>query len=158
MYGGIFFLCSLLFAVWGIPYQWGIFYVVLNDFLKAIILLSYISFLSVVFHPVVAVLFTLIFHEGTFYFFKMILAGGIKALGESSAVPFLKALKGLADFIYMVLPTFDPYSEQTAKIYSSLRLSDAGLQYILYTCGYALTSAAFFYFLSVYFLKKKRLI
>jgi hypothetical protein len=31
-------------------------------------------------------------------------------------------------------------------------------QYLLMTCVYALTSAAFFYLLSVYFLKKKRLI
>lgn len=158
MYAGIFIICSLLFAIWDIPYQWGVLYVVLNDFLIAIILLSYISFLSVVFHPVIAVLFMLIFHESTFYFFKMILSGGIKALGESSVVPLLKVLKGLVDFIYMVLPTFSPFSEKTAKIYSSLRLSDAGLQYIFYTCGYALISAAFFYLLSVYFLKRKRLI
>jgi hypothetical protein len=158
LYSGIFIICSLMFAVWDVPYQWGILYVVLNDFLKTIILLSYISFLSVVFHPVIAVLFLIVFHESAFYFFKTLLYGGIKALGESSAVPFLKVLKGLVDLLYMVTPTFTPFSEETAKIYSSLRLSDAGLQYLLMTCAYALTSAAFFYLLAVYFLKKKRLI
>jgi hypothetical protein len=155
-YTGIFLVCSTLFIAWNIPFQWGIFYISFNDFLQTIIILSYITFLTVLFHPVIAVLFIFIFREGTFYFLKILLMSGIKAAGESSITPCLKLLKGFVDIIYMILPTFNPYSEKTSQVYSSLRISDADWGYLLLTFLYTLSASALFYLLSDYFLKKKR--
>ncbi|MBI5026748.1 MAG: hypothetical protein HZC12_08525, partial [Nitrospirae bacterium] len=125
LYAGILLICSILFVVWNIPFQWGMLYIAFNDFLQAVILLSYITFLTVIFHPVLAVLFIFIFHEGTFYSIKLLLIGGIKAVGEGSVSIWLKILKGVVDVIYMVSPSLEPFSEKTGQIYSSLRISDA---------------------------------
>ncbi len=158
LYTGTFLICSVLFFVWDIPFQWGIIYITINDFLQAIIILSYITFLSVIFHPVLAVLFIFIFHEGTFYYLKILLMSGIKAAGEGSVSPLLKILKGFADIIYMILPTTNPFSEKTSQIYSSLRISDASWKYLLLTLLYTLIISALFYLFSDYFLKKKKFI
>jgi ABC-type transport system involved in multi-copper enzyme maturation permease subunit len=152
----IFLICTKLFFVLGIPYQLGIFYFIFNEFFQAIILLSYVILLTVLFHPVIAVLFVFIFQDGTFYYVKLLLMSGIKATGESSVSPFLKLIKGFVDIIYLILPTFKPFSEETSHIYSSLRISDANWAYFLLTFAYTLSISALFYFLSAYFLKKKR--
>ncbi|HSC72302.1 MAG TPA: hypothetical protein VLH58_13170, partial [Candidatus Methylomirabilis sp.] len=78
-YAAIFVTCSVLFVAWGIPFQWGLVYVLANDLAHALIWLGYLSFLAVVFHPVVAVLVVVIFQEGTFYGLKLLLLSGIKA-------------------------------------------------------------------------------
>lgn len=156
LFSGILLICSTLFLIWNIPFQGGIIYITINEFLQAIILLSYISFLSIILHPVLVVLIILIFSEGTFYYLKVFLINGLKAGGDDNYIFFLKALKGIVDVIYILFPSFSLFSEETAKIYSSLRLSDARWEYLLLTLVYTLLISSFFYFLSVYFLKRKR--
>src|SRR6185369_14116131 len=102
-YIGIFLICSILFAVWSIPFQWGLIFVLLNDFAHALIWLGYITFLAVFFRPVVAVLFIIIFQESSFYYLKLLLVSGIKSATGALAL-FLKSAKGLVDVIYMLLP------------------------------------------------------
>lgn len=156
LFSGTLLICSTLFLIWNIPFQGGIIYITINEFLQAIILLSYITFLSIILHPVLVVLIIFIFSEGTFYYLKIFLVNGLKAGGDGNYISFLKALKGFADVIYILIPSFSPFSEETAKIYSSLRLSDARWDYLLLTLAYTLLISSLFYFLSVYFLKRKR--
>lgn len=155
LYLGILFICSTLFVVWNIPFQWGIAYVAINDFIQAIILLSYITFLAVVFHPVSSVLFLLVFQDSTFYFLKMILMSKIKELGEHVS-PWLRISEGFIDSIYMTVPTLSPYSSETSSIYSSLRVSNGNWKYLFLALAYTLVISTLFYLLAVYFLKKKR--
>ena len=51
---------AILFLVWHIPFQWGIFYVVVDGFLRSIIIFSVITFLATVLHPFIAVLVMLV--------------------------------------------------------------------------------------------------
>ncbi len=155
LYIVIFFICSILFIIWNIPFQWGIIYVVFNDFLKTIIVLSYIIFLTILFHPVIAVLLVVIFREGNFYFAKILLMSKIEESKEGLSI-FLKILKGLVDIVYMALPCFSPYFKETSRIYSSFRILDVNFLCLFLTLVYTLCISVFFYFLSNYFLKKKR--
>jgi hypothetical protein len=156
LYAGAFLIAVILSAIWGIPFPSGIIYISLNEYFQTLSFMAYVTFLSVIFHPVLAALFILLFQEQTFYFMKMILASGVKAAAEQSLSPFLKLLKILVDAVYMVLPTFDPYAEKTHQIYSTLRGSDANWAYLFPAIAYALTVSALFYFLTVLVMKKKR--
>ncbi len=156
LYAGIIFLCSILFLSWDIPFQWGLLFVAAKDFCRTIILLSYITFFAVIMHPVIALLTVFIFRDGMLYAGKIILAGGIKVLGENSAAPFLKFSKMVVDGFYMIVPAFDPYAEETSIIYTSFRIPDGGWTYLFLTLVYTIVVSALFYFLSVYFLKNKR--
>ena len=82
LYIGILLICSILSFCLKVPFLWAIVYMTFNEFLQATIVLSYITFLAVIFHPVLAVLFIIIFGDGVFYPLKLLLIGGIKASGE----------------------------------------------------------------------------
>jgi ABC-type transport system involved in multi-copper enzyme maturation permease subunit len=157
LYVLIFLISSILFFVWDVPYQWGVAYIVLNEFLKTVIILSYISFLGVIMHPVVVVLFLILFGESTFYFLKTLLASGIEKT-QGLTASLLKLLKLASDGIYMIIPTTSPYVEMKSQVYGSLRFSDANWKYMLYTLCYAIAVTVLFYLLSTYFIKRKRLI
>jgi len=156
-YSGIFLICSTLFAVWGISFQWGIIFVLLNDLAHVLIWLGYITFLSVCFRPVVAVLFVIVFQEGTFYYLKMLLISGMKTASELTVV-FLRVAKWLVDGAYLLMPITNPFAENSRKVYKSLRGEDADWLTLIATWGYALGISLFFFLLATYFLKKKRLV
>jgi hypothetical protein len=156
LYAGAFIIAVFLSAIWGIPFPSGIIYISLNEYFQTIGLMAYVTFLSVIFHPVLAALFVLLFQEQTFYFMKMLLASGVKAAGEKAILPIVKLLKLLVDAAYMILPTFNPYADKTHQVYSTLRGSDANWNYLYLSIAYALTVSALFYFLTVLVLKKKR--
>jgi ABC-type transport system involved in multi-copper enzyme maturation permease subunit len=156
IYAGSFFIASLLSALWSIPFPAGTIYLSAYDFFQTISLMAYATFLSVLFHPVLAAMILLVFREGMFYWLKILIASGIKAAGAKPLFPLLKPLKFLVDAIYMLLPTFNPYAEKSEKVYSSLRGSDADWNYLLPAIAYALAVTALFYFLTAYVLKKKR--
>jgi hypothetical protein len=156
LYAGSFCIASVFSAVWGIPFPSGIAFISVNEFFQTVSLMAFITFLSVVAHPVLVVMFLLIFRESMIYQLKGLLAAVIKAGAAKAYVPLLKLLKVIADAAYMVLPTFNPYEEKTAKVYSSLRGSDADGNYLLLAIAYALAVTALFYFMTAYVLKKKR--
>ncbi|MEE9614665.1 MAG: hypothetical protein V3W31_06895 [Thermodesulfobacteriota bacterium] len=156
LYAGTLAICSALFVAWDVPFQWGILYMTVNDFMSTIILISYMTFLAVLMHPLLALLFAVIFQGGTFFYIKLLLMG--KAANDGGLSVPLTLLKGLVDGIYLLLPSFSPFSGKTSKLYRSLRLDDANWEYLLLTFGYTVFVSALMYVLSVYFFKKKRLI
>jgi hypothetical protein len=156
LYAGSFLIASALALIWKLPYPSGIFYISINQFFQTVSLMAYATFLSVILHPVLAAMILLVLREGLLYTLKIILASGIKAAGAKAFVPFLKFVKLFVDAAYLVLPTFNPYAEKTAPVYTSLRGSDADWNYLFPAVAYALTVSALFYFLTAYVLKKKR--
>ena len=156
LYVGSFLMVSALSLIWKVPYPSGIFFISVNQFFQTVSFMAYATFLSAILHPVLAATVLLVFREGFFYTLKIILASGIKAAGAKPFVPFLKFVKLFLDAAYLALPTFNPYAEKTAPVYSSLRGSDANWNYLFPAVAYALTVSALFYFLTVYALKKKR--
>lgn len=147
---------SLLCAIWSIPFQSGIVYILLNGYFQAMSLMAFATFLSVIFHPVMALFVLLVVQEGLFYWLKVMLVAGIKAAGESAFVPLLKFIKMIADALYMLWPTFSPYGAKMSQVSSTLRGSDADWSYLVLAIVYAVVLTAMFYFLTGYVLKKKR--
>jgi hypothetical protein len=156
LYAGSFVLASLLAAAWSIPFSTGMVFVSVKGLLLALALMAYVTFLSVIVHPVLAFMFVILFQDGLFYWFKILLASGIKAAGENAVFPLLKPLKALVDIVYMVLPTFNPFAGKTELVSENLRGSDADWLYLLLIAAYALALSALFYFLTVIVLRKKR--
>jgi hypothetical protein len=151
-------LASILSVVWGIPFQTGIFFIVLNSFFQAMSLMAFATFLSVVLHPVLALFFLLIFQEGFFYQIKVLLMGGITTLGAGTAATALKIAKTVVDVLYMLWPTFSPYETKMVQLSSSLRGADVDWTYLALAIVYAIVLTALFYFLTDYVLKRKRYI
>jgi ABC-type transport system involved in multi-copper enzyme maturation permease subunit len=149
-------IASVLFAFWGIPFQTGVLFIVLNAFVQAMSLMAFATFLSVVFHPVMALFVLLVLREGLFYWLKVMLAGGIKSLGPGLLTSLLKIVKLAADALYMLWPTFDPYGERMSRMSQSLRGSDLDGTALLLAVTYSILLTAAFYFLTAYVLKKKR--
>jgi len=156
IFAGAFSISMPLFLIWGIPFQSGVVYILVNDFFQAISLMAFATFLSVVLHPVLALFFLLVFREGLFYWFKIILAGGIKATGDGAYAPLLKVVKMAVDTLYMIWPTFSPYESQMTQLSSTLRGSDADWTYLGLAIVYASVLTALFYFLTDFVLKRKR--
>jgi hypothetical protein len=113
-------------------------------------------FLTVLFHPVLAVLFFFIFNESTFYSLKLLLASGVKASGDRPLASALQLLKRVVDLIYMITPTIEPFSERMSSVYSSFRTSAEDWEYLFLAFIYTIVVTGFFSLLSLYFLKKKR--
>jgi hypothetical protein len=98
----------------------------------------------------------LVLREGLFYWLKVMLTGGIKALGEGALAALLKLIKLFVDALYMLWPTFSPYEEKMSMLSNSLRGSDADWTYLLLAVIYSSVLTAAFFFLTGYVLKKKR--
>lgn len=150
-----FLICLALFMIWGIPIQWGLIYITLDSFFKAIVILSYLMFLITIFHPIIAVLFALIIQENTIYLLLTWIMVGLETVENPVHKVLLQWLKPIFYFIYMILPT-EPFSDKTLSIYNSLRVTITDLKYLFSTFGYTMILASFFYLLADYFLKKKR--
>lgn len=151
-------LCESLLLLWGLSFQWGLLYMALKDFSHALMWIFYVGFLAVIFHPAIALLFVFFFREESFYYVKRILEGLVREKWTPFSEVLIKGLKALVDLIYFLLPTFTPYRDQTAGIYSNLRLTPAAVKYLFLSLNYAVVVSFFFYFLSVIFLKRKRLL
>jgi hypothetical protein len=156
LFAGGLLISSVLFAVWKIPFQTGVLFIVLNEFFQALSLMAFATFLSVVFHPVMAIFVLLVLQESLFYWLKIMLTGGIKAMGEGALAALLKVVKLFVDALYMLWPTFSPYEEKMKRLTTSLRGSDADWTYLLLAITYSVLLTVAFFFLTGYVLKKKR--
>jgi hypothetical protein len=144
----------VLCLIWGIPIQTGFFYLALEQFLHALIVFGYLSFLAVVMHPVPAVLLALMFNEQVFYQLRIALLTGIKTTGGSI---LLAPLEKLTYLIYMVLPSFGPYAEKTGAVQESMRASAAEWTALGQVALYAFAAFGLFYLLSDFALRRKNL-
>jgi hypothetical protein len=143
-----------LSLVWKVPIQSGLFFLAIEGLLRAAIVLVYVSFLAVVVHPVLAILVAFVFNEGIFDGLRTMLLTAIQTTGGN---PVLPALEWLTYAIYMILPTFDPYSRQTQSVGESLRTSAADWIVLLRTSAYSATALGLFFLLSIWALKRRNL-
>lgn len=151
------FLSSLImFLVWHIPLQWGLLYIILDGFFRSVISFSILTFLTVVVHPFIAVLVISLINEGTFYWLIVLVSAGLKTATKLSAKIILYIGKYFLYVIYMLLPSFTPFSDETHKIYSGLKIIPSDLKYLGLTFLYTTLISLLFYFLADYSLKSKR--
>jgi hypothetical protein len=151
-------LSAVLFAVWSIPFQWGVAYIALDGILRSAILSSILSYLTILVHPFIAVLAVLVINEYMFYQLIVLVSAGLKNATLWSRKVFFAVVKYGFYVLYLLVPTLFPLALKTQKIYSGLKMRPSDLKYLGTTFAYTLVICALLYFLSDYSLKKKRLI
>jgi len=105
-------------------------------------------------HPVLAILIAVVFNESTFGGLRTLLLTAIKTTGGNPTLPFLE---NLTYAIYMVLPTYSPYTERTRAVEESLRATGSEWLLLAKTAGYSATALGLFFLLSVWALRRRNL-
>lgn len=153
-----FLVCFVLCVIWSIPFQWGLLYIPVDGVFRSAIILAVLTCLTVLFHPFLAIIMVLLFGESTFYRLVIWSSAGI----ETSADGLQKGLWTVATYVfkalYMIVPSFEPFSASTKQLYGSLKASPADLKYLALSLAYSAVACALFYFIGNHSLKRKRMI
>lgn len=153
----IFLAAGALFLVWGVPFQWGLPFLAVAGFLDAVILFSYLCMLTVLMHPVLAVLVALFFQDGMFRQLMTITqAGAAGATGGTKT--FLELLDGALSVAYVILPSFGLFANRIRGVHETFRVSGPALQHLSLTFAYTGLLTALFYLVGAWALRRKRLI
>jgi len=147
--------CLSMMVLGDMPFQWGFVYIFFFQFGKTLILLSLLFFLSLIMHPILAVLTVLFFNEGIFYW---ILLGLMKLDQVMKGGWFIKTLEGLATGIYKILPLSIPFKAEAAQISQTMHVSGDAWMLLLTYGGYVFALTGFFMCCSVIIFRKKQLI
>ena len=158
LYVLVYLIAIVLFSFWNIPLQWGLLYVLVNSFCQAIIILSITTFLTMIIHPVIAILFVLAINESTFYHLTSLATVGIEKIKQPFFLAFLKGIRPVLNFFYMTFPSYSPFSEKLAHVTSSYRVEAADLKYLLFNILYASILFVFLFLISNDVLKRRRFI
>jgi ABC-type transport system involved in multi-copper enzyme maturation permease subunit len=143
-----------LSLAWGLPVQSGFLFVAIVSFLRSVIILGYLVLLTMLFHPVVAVLCAIIFTESTFYGLRFETLAAIKATGGNILLPLFEKASYV---VYMLLPMTSPYEQEQGEILQTFRVSTAQWAMCFYSLAYAATLTLVFYFLALRLLRRKNL-
>jgi hypothetical protein len=144
-----------LLLLWHVPIQTGFAFMSIEWFFEAVSAMAYLTFLSTVMHPVIAIMIAVVFNESVFFAMRTGLIAAIKNTGGNILLPLLEKLTYV---LYMISPMFTPYSEKTEGIRTSLRVSSGQWHYLIYTGAYAITVTMFFYLLTLFALKRKNFV
>ena len=147
---------STLFLAWKIPFQWGLLAITADQFLQAIIIFAYLLALTAFFHPVLAILFALLFQEDIFKELIQFIAGGLRNQDPGVLKWILKGLYGICYSLYMILPSYEPGAQKLQGLYSSFRAEPAHWQQLLISASYAVVFAFCCFLISTFVLKKRQ--
>lgn len=153
----IFIIACLFFLIWDLGFQLSLVYIFFDQFLRLVIMLSYLTFLMMVFGTWGAVIFGL-FLTDSFFFYITNLFLALYNSATSGAVKTMNlVIHKIFYFIYTVIPMADPFSKETNLIYRNFKIELSDWEYILYTLIYTIFIAGFFYLVNSFLLKRKRL-
>lgn len=158
LFMGVLAVSMFLFLAWELPVQWGFAYQSFNHFFEALIILSYISFLSVVLHPFTAAIVALLFNDGLFADLLTWLIAALEKVGPGLKGIALQAVEFVFYFLYLVLPSYSPFGDKMKAVSITYRVSLPEMKYLLYTAAYAVVLSVFFLAISSYAMRRKRLI
>jgi hypothetical protein len=144
-----------LSLVWKIPLQPGLVFTAIDGFSQAMVWLSFVTALTMAFHPVIAVMVALFFNDGMFYQLKYLIEGARVA---DSNRTWLLVAGFLCDGVYALLPMSHPFEHKTQTAFESWRVARTDWVVLAGACGYSLLALTFFYLLSLYLLRRKDLI
>jgi ABC-type transport system involved in multi-copper enzyme maturation permease subunit len=153
-----FVIALALFLAWGIPFQYGLIFVTVQDFAECLVIYSYLTMLTVIVHPAIALLVALVMQEGMFYYLMILAMAAHQGIAGTVKGILLKALEQLCAFFYMVVPSYSPFKESVKEIARSYRVTGAGWWYLACIVSYALIFTAFCYVVTVLVFKRKRYI
>jgi hypothetical protein len=135
--------------------EMGVLFVSFDSFAMCVGMIGYLTFLATALHPVMAVVFLMFFNPSIFYQLRMQMLGFIQSGSKNVLV---HVLEPFFQFLYMVLPIFHAFSDKTASVRASLRVDHGQWARVFEAFGYDLALAALCYCLSLFLLRRKRLI
>lgn len=150
----VFLITQGLSLAWGVPLQSGFAFVSLESFVSSVIALSYLSLLTMLFHPVVALLVLSILNEESLYGLKFMVDVGVKAYPGNV---LFKALEKLCDALYYAVPTFHPFRDRFQAVFTSYRTTPEEWLFLAAGTGYAALAAVVLFLLSDLVLRRKPL-
>lgn len=154
--GVVVLLIIVLFAVWGIPWQWGFLAAVYYDFVTTALLFSLLLMLSAYMHPVLAFIVWLLLQDGMYYYLSLFCRAGAEFLERDSLLILLAALRRLFEGLYFIAPMGSPFAEELSKLQSGFRLEDGGLKYLAGGTVYLALFGALMFAATCYALKRQR--
>jgi hypothetical protein len=149
-----FALTAILSLAWGIPFQAGFVWLSIDGVLESVIMVSVLTGLAAVLHPVLALLVMVFFTESVFYSVDTMLLGYLEAHGRSF---WVGAIEHLVRAIHAVLPMVDPFAARTSEVERSLRVTGSDWLWLGATAAYAAGMFLFWFLLTDYRLKRKAL-
>jgi ABC-type transport system involved in multi-copper enzyme maturation permease subunit len=144
---------TLLSLIWHIPVRAGLVFLSAETFVVSVGLIAYLMLLATLVHPAIAAICTLIFNASLFYEAQLWSEAVIRSGNTSS---WLRVLKGLFHWLYLLLPMLYPFGNKTEGAHVSLRVMHGEWKYLLYSLGYALTLSAFCYCVALFALQRKK--
>ncbi len=141
-----------LSLAWGIPWQSGFLWLAIDGFCESVIVVSVLTGLSAVLHPIVALLVVALFTERLFYEIDVELLGYLQAKGASAIIA---ALERVVRAIHFAAPMFDPYSQHTGTVETTLRTARGDWFYLGATACYAAAVFAFWFTFADYRIRRR---
>jgi ABC-type transport system involved in multi-copper enzyme maturation permease subunit len=142
-----------LSVAWGVPYQTGFLHLAVEGFLESTVALAFLVALTTLLHPVVAVIVILFFSDAIFYQLEVMLAGAQAANWRGGLLP----VQALLDVVYTLLPLYDPLGDRGDALRQTMRPEAGDWLRLLLSAGYTIVTAAFFFALSSWALRRRRL-
>ena len=146
-------ISAILFAVWDIPFQGGLIFITLDNYLSGLVIFAFVIFLATSMPPVLAVIVAIVASESTIYWLRTIVAAGIDANVSGGLSTLDKVLYG----IYMVLPSYSLFQHQSEAVYQTWRVAPRDWLPLLYTLLYTGAMMTLFYLLTLVALRRKSL-
>jgi hypothetical protein len=146
---------TALSLAWDIPLQPGLAFVSVDSLLQATIWLSVLTTLTVVVHPVLAVLFALLVSDSTFYGLEYMIESSVATSGPSSGLTVAGVVVGS---FYTLLPMTAPFGERMEDVHGSWRVAGGDWLVLGGAVGYASLLTVFLYLLSLYLLRRRALV
>ena len=148
----------VLFAVWDLPFQWGLIADLVQSVFACVIVFAFLLFLSTVVHPVVAAVIALVFNPPSVQNMLTMLEVP-RRFAEGGVSRFLyDALAYLLTGIYYLLPEYVPFSADLSRMFSTYRVTWFDLPYLILTTLYTPIVTALCLLLTIDVLSRKRLI
>ena len=145
-------LTVALSLIWGIPLQAGFLWLSVDAVLESVIVVSVMTGLAAVLHPVLAILIVLLFSENAFYFLDLML---LSAMQGGNNTLWLTVLEYVVRGVHAVLPMLNPFAEQTQQVEQSLRVTGSDWKYLAGTAAYAVTVFGFWFLFADYRLRRR---
>ena len=158
LYLAIFGCCLLFFVAFKVPVQWGILYLMGDEFGSLLAQFSLLNLLCVLMHPFMGFLIYLTFNDWVFYQLTILTSAGYQGAESAWGKALYGMGKALFSILYFAVPSWDLNGKRTDAVWQSLRLEPEDLSRVALMVLYGLLVAALCFSLTSFVLRRRRAI
>jgi ABC-type transport system involved in multi-copper enzyme maturation permease subunit len=148
----------VMFAVWGMPFQWGLLVEMGSNILACTTIFAFLLLLSTIVHPVVAGLIALIFSPSSVHGMLTMLEVPRRFAEGGVLGAFYDAVAWFLTGLYYLLPEYFPFAGDLQTVFNTYRVTRFDVPYLVLTVMYTPIVTALCLFLTTAILCRKRLI